>query len=87
MLRIPSNFNLGNGEGYSVKEVVELAREITDQPIPKVISKRRPGDPAVLVGSSKKAKEILGGKPEYSELSAIMKTAWKWYEKFPDVYC
>lgn len=84
--KIGGNYNLGNGEGYSVKEVIELAREITGRSIPEVISERRAGDPAILVGSSEKAKDILGWKPKYTDLLTILETAWKWHKRFPNGY-
>ncbi|MEN4018880.1 MAG: UDP-glucose 4-epimerase GalE [Methanobacterium sp.] len=74
-------FNLGNGNGFSVKEVIETAREITGKPIKEVEVERRPGDPPVLIGSSKKAMEILKWKPKYHDLSRIIETAWKWHKK------
>jgi UDP-glucose-4-epimerase GalE len=80
------NFNLGNGEGYSVKEIVKLAREITGQKIPAKIVDKRPGDPAVLIGSSQKAKEILGWKPEFPEIEVILETAWQWHKNHPTGY-
>ena len=74
-------FNLGNGNGFSVREVIETARKITGKNIKAVEDVRRPGDPPVLVGSSKKAREILKWEPKYDELSRIVETAWKWHEK------
>jgi UDP-glucose 4-epimerase len=74
-------FNLGNGNGFSVKQVIETARNVTDKPIKSVETKRRQGDPPVLIGSSKKAKEKLRWKPEYYELSKIIETAWQWHKK------
>lgn len=74
-------FNLGNGNGFSVKEVIETAREITGKPIKEVEVERRPGDPPILIGSSKKAMEILKWKPKYHDLSRIIETAWKWHKK------
>lgn len=73
-------FNLGNGVGFSVKEVVECARKVTGESIPAEIAERRAGDPAVLVASSEKARSILGWKPEYAELEKIMETAWRWHK-------
>ncbi len=73
-------FNLGNGNGFSVKEVIETAREITGEDIKAVEADRRPGDPPVLVGSSSKAKRILNWKPKYDELSKIIETAWNWHK-------
>ncbi len=72
-------FNLGNGVGFSVKEVVECARRVTGEDIPAEIAERRAGDPAVLVASSEKARSILGWKPEYAELERIIETAWRWH--------
>ncbi len=72
-------FNLGNGVGFSVKEVVECARRVTGEEIPAEIAERRAGDPAVLVASSEKARRILGWKPEYAELERIIETAWRWH--------
>ena len=74
-------FNLGNGNGFSVKEVIEKAREITGKKILAEEDKRRPGDPPVLVGSSDKIRKILKWEPKYSDLSLIIKSAWKWHEK------
>ena len=74
-------FNLGNGNGFSVREVIETARKITGKKIKAVEDVRRPGDPPVLVGSSKKAREILKWEPKYDDLSRIVETAWKWHEK------
>jgi UDP-glucose 4-epimerase len=74
-------FNLGNGNGFSVREVIETARKITGKNIKAIEDVRRPGDPPVLVGSSKKAHEILKWEPKYNELSKIVETAWKWHEK------
>ena len=79
-------FNLGNGIGFSVKEVVEEARRVTGHPIPAVAAPRRAGDPARLVASSDKAKEILGWKPEYADLHEIISTAWNWHKAHPNGY-
>lgn len=79
-------FNLGNGSGYSVKEVVELANKITQKQIKTRITERRTGDPAVLIGSSHKAEKELGWKPQFSDLFTIIETAWKWHQKHPDGY-
>lgn len=73
-------FNLGNGIGFSVKEVIETARKVTGHSIPAKIETRRTGDPAKLVASSKKAKEILGWKPEFTNLEQIISTAWNWHK-------
>lgn len=74
-------FNLGNGKGFSVREVIESARRVTGHPIPAEVHPRRPGDPAVLVASSEKAIRELGWKPKYTELDEIVRTAWVWHQK------
>lgn len=74
-------FNLGNGNGYSVKEVIETARRVTSHPIPIEVSPRRDGDPAVLVASSKKARDILNWNPKYDSLEKIILDAWNWHNK------
>lgn len=76
-----SIYNLGNGEGYTVKEVLETAREVTGKRIPAEDSERRPGDPAVLIASSDKIKEELNWSPQYPDLETIIKTAWQWHQK------
>lgn len=79
-------FNLGNGIGFSVKEVIETARKVTGHPIPALISPRRAGDPAKLIASSEKARKTLGWKPEHAELEEIIATAWNWHKKHPNGY-
>ena len=79
-------FNLGNGVGFSVKEVIEKAKEVTGKEIKVVYEGRRAGDPAVLVASSDKAKKILGWKPVYNDLGTIIDTAWKWHSTHPNGY-
>lgn len=74
-------YNLGNGKGFSVKEVVESARRVTGHPIPVVAEPRRPGDPAFLVASSEKAIAELGWKPRYTQLDDMIRTAWEWHQK------
>jgi len=74
-------FNLGNGKGFSVQEVIESARRVTGHPIPADLCPRRPGDPAVLVASSEKAIRELGWKPRYTQLDEIVRTAWVWHQK------
>ncbi len=76
-------FNLGNGIGFTVKEVVERAREVTGHPIPAETAERRPGDPAQLIASSEKAKKVLGWDPKYDGLDTIISSAWKWHSKHP----
>ena len=73
-------YNLGNGKGFSVREVIESARRVTGHPIPAEIHPRRPGDPAVLVASSEKAIRELGWKPRYTQLDDIVRTAWEWHQ-------
>ncbi len=77
----PLIYNLGNGKGFSVREVIESARRVTGHPIPAEIHPRRPGDPAVLVASSEKAIRELGWKPRYTQLDEIIRTAWIWHQK------
>ena len=79
-------FNLGNGVGYSVREVIETARKVTGHPIPTVEIPRRAGDPARLVASGEKAKAILGWKPEITELEDIIRSAWAWHSSHPNGY-
>jgi UDP-glucose 4-epimerase len=74
-------FNLGNGQGFSVREVIESARRVTGHAIPAEVHPRRPGDPAVLVASSEKAIRELGWRPKYTELDEIVRTAWVWHQK------
>ena len=74
-------FNLGNGQGFSVREVIESARRVTGHPIPAEIHPRRAGDPAILVASSEKAIRELGWKPRYTQLDDIVRTAWIWHQK------
>ena len=79
-------FNLGNGVGFTVKEVVETAREVTGHPIPAKEEARRAGDPSTLIASSGRAKGILGWKPQYADLRVIIETAWKWHQAHPHGY-
>jgi UDP-glucose 4-epimerase len=74
-------FNLGNGNGFSVKEVIETAREVTGREIKAIECDRRPGDPPSLVGSGEKAKQVLGWNPEYPDLKDIIAHAWQWHLK------
>ena len=74
-------FNLGNGDGYSVKEVLKTIENITNKKVPSSVVKRRIGDPPILFASSKKAKEILGWTPKYNDLRSIIKHAWIWFKK------
>ena len=79
-------FNLGNGVGFSVKQVIEVARKVTGHPIPAIESPRREGDPAQLVASSKAIIEQLGWQPRYPDLESIVSTAWAWRKDHPDGY-
>lgn len=79
-------FNLGNGVGFTVKEVVETARSVTGHPIPLKEEPRRAGDPSTLIASSEKAKKILGWKPKYDDLTTIISTAWNWHRTHPEGY-
>ncbi|MBW4498526.1 MAG: UDP-glucose 4-epimerase GalE [Scytonema hyalinum WJT4-NPBG1] len=73
-------FNLGNGNGFSVKEVIETAKQVTGKDIKVVECDRRPGDPPALIGSGDKAKKILGWHPQYSSLKEIITHAWQWHQ-------
>ena len=79
-------FNLGNGVGFSVAEIVERARAVTGHPIPAVVEARRPGDPAVLIASNEKACNELGWKPEFDDIDTIIRTAWEWHKGHPNGY-
>lgn len=74
-------FNLGNGVGFTVRQVIDEARKVTGADIKVVEEGRRAGDPATLIASSDKAKSVLGWKPEYADLSKIIETAWKWHSE------
>ncbi|MBZ5751783.1 UDP-glucose 4-epimerase GalE [Metabacillus rhizolycopersici] len=81
-----ATYNLGNGNGFSVKEVIETAREVTGHPIPAEVAPRRAGDPAILIASSEKAMAELGWKPKYADLHTIIESAWNWFQKNPSGY-
>lgn len=74
-------FNLGNGQGFSVREVIEAAQWVVGKPIPVVESARRAGDASVLVGSSQKARDILGWTPQYGDIDTILAHAWQWHQQ------
>jgi len=76
-------FNLGNGVGFTVKEVIDVARKVTGHAIPAEICPRRAGDPAQLVASSDKAKTVLGWKPQFNDLETIVSSAWAWHKAHP----
>jgi UDP-glucose 4-epimerase len=83
----PSQFiNLGNGNGYSVNEVIDTARRVTGCDILAEDAPRRAGDPPQLVGDSQKAREVLGWKPQFAELEKIIESAWAWHQAHPDGY-
>ena len=79
-------FNLGNGVGFTVKEVIEVARKVTGHPIPANMCDRRAGDPALLVASSEKARNVLGWDPQFADLEVIVASAWKWHSTHPEGY-
>ena len=77
-------FNLGNGVGFTVKEVIEAARRVTGHPIPAVVAERRAGDPAQLIASSEKARAVLGWNPQHDDLEKIIASAWNWHKNHPN---
>jgi UDP-glucose 4-epimerase len=79
-------YNLGNGRGFSVRQVIEVARRVTGHRIPAVETPRRPGDPAVLVASSAKIQQELHWQPQYPELETIVASAWEWHRRHPNGY-
>lgn len=74
-------FNLGNGNGFSVREVIDTARQVTGKEIKTIECDRRPGDPPALVGSSDRARQVLGWNPQYADLKTILTHAWNWHQK------
>ena len=79
-------FNLGSGQGFTVNEMIEVARKVTGHPIPVKVSPRRAGDPAQLIASSEKARRVLGWKPELDSVEAIISSAWTWHQGHPRGY-
>ncbi len=79
-------FNLGNGQGFSNREIMEAARRVTGHPIPVSEEGRRPGDPAILIASSQKAMDVLGWRPKYTNIEDIIATAWNWHFTHPNGY-
>lgn len=79
-------YNLGNGRGYSIQEVIQTAREVTGHPIPSEIGDRRPGDPAILIASSETINHDLEWQPVYPDLKQIIETAWAWHQANPKGY-
>ena len=81
-----NEFNLGNGRGFSVREVIESVKKVTGRTFNVVETQRREGDPAILIGSSKKAQELLGWNPQYADIDKIVETAWNWHKKLNKEY-
>ena len=79
-------YNVGSGNGYSVREVIEAARAVSGHPIPAVEQPRRPGDSARLVASSRRIREELGWKPEHDNIHDILSSAWEWHQSHPHGY-
>lgn len=79
-------FNLGSSTGFSVKQMVEAAREVTGEPIPAEITERRPGDPDSLIAASQKARDVLQWQPQYDDVKEIIQTAWNWKQQHPRGY-
>jgi UDP-glucose 4-epimerase len=79
-------YNLGNSEGFTVKEVIDAARAITGHPIPAEVGPRRPGDPAVLVAASTNIRQELGWTPRFPQVHAIIESAWRWHQAHPKGY-
>jgi UDP-glucose 4-epimerase len=78
--------NLGSGSGFSVREIIDIARRVTGRDIPAIEAPRRAGDPAVLVASSEKIKRVLGWNPQHSDVEAIVRSAWEWHKSHPKGY-
>jgi UDP-glucose 4-epimerase len=74
-------YNLGNGSGFTVRQVIDSARRVTGHPIPAEVVPRRPGDPAVLIASSEKIGRELGWKPRHTDLDSIVASAWEWHKR------
>jgi len=79
--------NLGSGSGFTVREVIDIARQVTGHPIPVRKVSRRAGDPAVLIASSEKAQRLLGWRPQNSNVESIVRSAWEWHRSHPHGYC
>jgi UDP-glucose 4-epimerase len=82
----PLIYNLGNGRGFSVRQMLEVARKVTGHPVPVIESPRRAGDPAVLIASSEKIRRELGWQPRFPDLNTIVESAWQWHRTHPDGY-
>ncbi len=83
---VSGHYNLGTGNGLSVKEIIEATRKVTGHPIPAEVAPRRAGDPPRLIACSDRAKEVLGWKPQFEDAEMIIESAWKWYQKHPNGY-
>ena len=83
---IDGAFNLGNGDGYTVKEVIDVCREVTGHPIPAEIQPRRPGDCTALVADATRARKVLGWVPQHADLKSIVQSAWDWHQTHPNGY-
>jgi UDP-glucose 4-epimerase len=81
-----ASYNLGNGLGMSVQQVVNAVGSVAGQPVPHAVGPRRPGDPARLVASNARARQELGWTPKLGDLDSIIRTAWSWHERMPDGY-
>lgn len=79
-------FNLGSSQGYSVFEILEAARTVTNKPIKAVVGERRAGDPSKLIASSDKAQQVLGWKPQHDNINDIINSAWQWHHQHPNGY-
>lgn len=79
-------YNLGNGEGFSVRQVIDAARAVTGAPIPEQVGARRAGDPARLVASSAQIRQELGWEPRFPDLEQIIASAWHWHQRHPAGY-
>ena len=79
-------FNLGNGVGFTVREVIDVSKQVTGREFKVGIEERRAGDPAVLIASSEKAKRVLGWKPQHADLEDIIRSAWNWHQNHPQGY-
>ncbi|BFK82623.1 UDP-glucose 4-epimerase GalE [Clostridium baratii] len=79
-------YNLGNGTGFSVKEMIDIARKVTGHEIPAKVAPRRAGDPAILIASSEKAMKELNWKPKFNSVETIIETAWNWHKNHPNGY-
>jgi UDP-glucose 4-epimerase len=80
------SYNLGSGEGFSVRQVIDVARKVTGHPIPCVVKEARAGDPPRLVAASHKITSELGWRPKYNRLQPILESAWAWHQKYPRGY-